>query len=88
MAAIISRSISCDRSAETAFATAHARGDFVLRTTRSKAALYEVTQENLAAGLAGLRNLQSRAAGRESRHNLVYWRYDDYLGIGPVRIAG
>ena len=32
---------------------------------------------------ARLRNLQSRAPGGESRHNLIYWRYGEYVGVGP-----
>ena len=32
---------------------------------------------------ARLRDQQSRAAGQESRHNLTYWRYGDYAGVGP-----
>ena len=35
------------------------------------------------AGPAGLRDLQPARPGEESRHNLIYWRYGEYAGIGP-----
>jgi oxygen-independent coproporphyrinogen-3 oxidase len=68
----------------TAFATAHARGDFVLPDDETQGALYEVTQDMLAAaGLPAYEISNHARAGQESRHNLAYWRYYDYLGIGP-----
>ena len=36
-----------------------------------------------AAGSSRLRDFQSCAAGRGSRHNLLYWRYGAYAGVGP-----
>ncbi len=48
------------------------------------AALFEETQERLAA--AGLRayEISNHARpGLESRHNLIYWRSEDYAGVGP-----
>ena len=69
----------------TAFATAHARGDFALPDEDLAGALYELTQDRLAA--AGLPAYEisnhARPGGGESRHNLVYWRYGDYVGVGP-----
>jgi oxygen-independent coproporphyrinogen-3 oxidase len=68
----------------TAFATAHARGDFALPDEESAGALYEATQDMLgAAGLPAYEISNHARAGQESRHNLAYWRYRDYLGIGP-----
>jgi len=68
----------------TAFATAYARGDFVLPDEDVQGALYETTQEALAAaGLPAYEISNHARPGGECRHNLVYWRYDDYLGIGP-----
>src|SRR5579863_145353 len=70
--------------AGTAFATAYARGDFRLPDEETQAALYEVTQEALAAaGLPAYEISNHARPGEECRHNLVYWRYQDYLGIGP-----
>ncbi|NKB55709.1 MAG: coproporphyrinogen III oxidase [Alphaproteobacteria bacterium] len=46
--------------------------------------LYDVTQEILAvAGLPAYEISNHAAPGAESRHNLIYWRYGDYAGIGP-----
>ena len=50
----------------------------------SAAALYEVTQEILeAAGMPAYEVSNHARPGGESRHNLTYWRYGDYAGIGP-----
>ena len=68
----------------TAFATAHARGDFALPDEETQTALYETTQDMLgAAGLPAYEISNHARPGQESRHNLAYWRYRDYLGIGP-----
>ncbi len=46
--------------------------------------LYEITQELLdQAGLPAYEISNHAREGQESRHNLVYWRGQDYLGIGP-----
>lgn len=68
----------------TTFHTAHARGDFVLPDADAAADLYEATQDALgAAGLPAYEISNHARPGAESRHNLVYWRYGDYAGIGP-----
>ena len=68
----------------TAFATAYARGAFALPDEDTGGALYELTQDMLgAAGLPAYEISNHARAGQESRHNLAYWRYRDYLGIGP-----
>jgi putative oxygen-independent coproporphyrinogen III oxidase len=68
----------------TAFASAHARGDFVLPDDEAAGALYETTQDRLArAGLASYEISNHARPGAECRHNLVYWRYGDYVGVGP-----
>lgn len=46
--------------------------------------LYEATQEMCEeAGLAAYEVSNHAVPGQESRHNLIYWRYGDYVGIGP-----
>jgi len=70
--------------AGTAFQAAHARGDFVLPDEDEAAALYELTGELLARhGLAAYEISNYARPGAESRHNLVYWTYGDYVGVGP-----
>ncbi len=47
-------------------------------------ALYDVTQEVCAAaGLPAYEISNHARPGAESRHNLLYWRYGEYAGIGP-----
>lgn len=68
----------------TRFAAAHARGDFDLPEEELQGALYEATQATLeAAGLPAYEISNHARPGAECRHNLVYWHYDDYLGLGP-----
>jgi putative oxygen-independent coproporphyrinogen III oxidase len=68
----------------TAFATAEARGDFDLPDEDTAGALYEATQEALgAAGLPAYEISNHARRGAECRHNLAYWRGQDYLGVGP-----
>lgn len=68
----------------TPFFTAHARGDFAIPDEGTGGALYEATQEILAArGLPAYEVSNHARPGEESRHNLSYWRYGDYVGIGP-----
>ena len=46
--------------------------------------MFLATQEICAAaGLGGYEISNHARPGAESRHNLVYWRYGDYVGIGP-----
>ena len=46
--------------------------------------MYEATQEICdAAGLGAYEVSNHAKTGSESRHNLIYWRYGDYAGIGP-----
>jgi oxygen-independent coproporphyrinogen-3 oxidase len=67
----------------TQFATLHGRGDFVLPADDDAARLYEATAEEAARfGLRRYEVSNYAQPGAESRHNLAYWRYGDYLGIG------
>ena len=46
--------------------------------------MYQATQESCsAAGLNAYEVSNHAKVGSESRHNLIYWRYGDYVGIGP-----
>ncbi len=68
----------------TRFATEHARGAFALPDGDEAAALYSATAEEAARfGLLPYEVSSYARPGAESRHNLQYWRYGDYLGIGP-----
>ena len=68
----------------TPFYAAHRRGDFVLPDEATAAALFEETQSRLIdAGLAAYEISNHARLGMESRHNLLYWRAEDYAGIGP-----
>jgi len=68
----------------TAFATLARRGELALPEEDSTAALFEMTQERLAAaGLPAYEISNHARPGAECRHNLAYWRYQDYVGIGP-----
>ncbi len=68
----------------TAFHPAHARGDFILPDDDRAACLYEVTQEVcVAAGLPAYEVSNHARPGAACRHNLVYWRGGEWLGVGP-----
>ncbi len=46
--------------------------------------LYDVTQDILeSAGRPAYEISNHARPGAECRHNMVYWRYEDYVGIGP-----
>jgi putative oxygen-independent coproporphyrinogen III oxidase len=68
----------------TRFAAMAARGEMEPRDPDEAAALYELTQAMTAeAGLPAYEISNHARPGEESRHNLAYWRYRPYLGIGP-----
>lgn len=68
----------------TPFYAALQKGSMKELDADTAASLYELTQERMnAAGLPAYEVSNHAAPGQESRHNLVYWRYGDYLGIGP-----
>jgi len=68
----------------TQFHTLHARGELVVPDDDAGATLYEITQEMTeAVGRPAYEVSNHARFGDESRHNLVYWRYGDYAGIGP-----
>jgi oxygen-independent coproporphyrinogen-3 oxidase len=68
----------------TAFYAAHARGDFALPEDALAGDLYEATQALLESwGMPAYEISNHARAGAASRHNLLYWRYGDYVGVGP-----
>jgi oxygen-independent coproporphyrinogen-3 oxidase len=68
----------------TRFATMVARHDFDPLDADSAALMFELTfQRTAAAGLPAYEISNHARPGEESRHNLSYWRYLDYAGIGP-----
>ena len=70
--------------AGTAFERLHAAGKLAVPDDDSARALYETTQEVCeAAGLPAYEISNHARPGAESRHNLLYWRYGEYVGVGP-----
>jgi oxygen-independent coproporphyrinogen-3 oxidase len=68
----------------TRFAALAARGALVPADPDESATLYELTQEMTeAAGLPAYEISNHARPGEESRHNLSYWRYRSYAGVGP-----
>jgi putative oxygen-independent coproporphyrinogen III oxidase len=68
----------------TLFHTRTQRGERLAALDDSAAAMFEFTQDILsAAGLPAYEISNHAQPGAESRHNLTYWRYEDYIGIGP-----
>jgi oxygen-independent coproporphyrinogen-3 oxidase len=68
----------------TPFFGLHAAGKLKTPDEATARALYDVTQEICdAQGLPAYEISNHARAGAESRHNLVYWRGEEYAGIGP-----
>jgi len=68
----------------TAFDKAVARGAWAPATSDACADFYELTQEMTgAAGLPAYEISSHAAPGDPSRHNMIYWRQHDYIGVGP-----
>lgn len=68
----------------TRFATDVRRGEFVPLDDDPSADLFALTREVTgAAGLPAYEISNHARPGEESRHNLTYWRYRHYCGIGP-----
>ena len=69
---------------ETRFADLYAKGKLIIPAAEAAHDLYEITQELTGkAGFAQYEISNHARPGEESRHNLVYWRYGEYAGIGP-----
>ena len=68
----------------TRFATMVAARDFDPLDADTSAILFELTQQRTAgAGIPAYEISNHARRGAESRHNLAYWRYRDYAGVGP-----
>ncbi len=70
---------------DTAFARRAARGQLRQPSTDEAAALYELTQSICDAhGFTGYEiSNHARDAAARSRHNLLYWRGENWIGVGP-----
>ncbi len=79
---------------ETPFAALHSAGKLSPPDENTARILYDLTQEICAAhGLPAYEISNHARPGGECRHNLVYWRAQEYAGIGPgahgrLEIAG
>jgi oxygen-independent coproporphyrinogen-3 oxidase len=68
----------------TAYASLARQGKLQLPNEDMAADLYEQTQEICEAASLPAYEISNHARpGAESRHNLTYWRYRDYAGVGP-----
>ena len=68
----------------TRFATDHAKGRLVLPSDDTSADLFALTAAlTEAAGRPAYEVSNHARAGEASRHNLAYWTYADYVGVGP-----
>ena len=70
--------------ANTPFADLHARGKLRIPEAEAAHDLFEATQElTERAGLPAYEISNHARRGEECRHNLLYWRYGEYAGVGP-----
>ncbi|GAA4765647.1 radical SAM family heme chaperone HemW [Stakelama sediminis] len=68
----------------TRFATLAAKGELTLPEGDDAADLFAATRSLTAeAGLPAYEISNHARPGEASRHNLTYWRYGDYAGVGP-----
>ncbi len=68
----------------TRFAALAAAGQLATLDADAAATLYQLTADlTAAAGIPAYEISNHARSGEESRHNLTYWRYGDYAGVGP-----
>lgn len=68
----------------TPFYTQASRGDFRIPEADQGGEFYEVTQDILGESNMPAYEVSNHASsGQESQHNMTYWQYRDYAGIGP-----
>lgn len=69
---------------DTVFHKLHSAGRLEVPGPELAADMFELTQEmTWAAGLPAYEVSNHARPGQESQHNLVYWRYGEYVGVGP-----
>ena len=69
---------------DTPFAALHELGRLIVPDADQAADLYQATQAMMDAADMPAYEISNHARpGGESRHNLIYWRYGDYAGVGP-----
>jgi oxygen-independent coproporphyrinogen-3 oxidase len=69
---------------DTIFERLHKAGKLAMPDADRARELWEVTQDVTAArGLPAYEVSNHARPGAESRHNLIYWRYGEYAGVGP-----
>jgi putative oxygen-independent coproporphyrinogen III oxidase len=69
---------------ETRYADLYAAGNLKIPGDDLAADLYDLTQElTTKAGLPCYEISNHAKYGHESQHNLLYWRYGEYVGVGP-----
>ena len=69
---------------ETAFFRLHEAGQLVTPHEDHAAEMYEITRDlTSAAGLPAYEVSNHARAGHECRHNMLYWTYGEYAGVGP-----
>ena len=70
--------------AETRYADLYAAGKLTIPGDDLAADLYDLTQElTEKAGLPCYEISNHAKPGHQSQHNLLYWRYGEYVGVGP-----
>ncbi|WP_342644057.1 radical SAM family heme chaperone HemW [Rhodoligotrophos ferricapiens] len=68
----------------TPFAARHKRGQLIVPEDETALELYDLTQSLCAAAGMPAYEISNHARPcAQSRHNLTYWRYGEYVGIGP-----
>ncbi len=68
----------------TPFFALHKAGKLIVPDQDVAADLFEATQDLCAArGLPAYEVSNHAVPGAECQHNLIYWRYGDYVGVGP-----
>lgn len=75
----------------TVYFDLHAKGSLIVPDEDKATDLFELTQTLTEKhGLSAYEVSNHASEGQESRHNLLYWRYGEYVGVGPgahARIA-